>query len=385
MSAYFDWAATALPDRSIFTEALESSLALYGNPSSVHAPGKAARAMIEESRGLAARALCVKTESIFFTSGGTESNHLPMLSLLQRPVRGTIAISAIEHPSIVEQARMLELAGWKTLVIPVTKEGFTSVDAVLNTIRDDTAFVACMAVNNETGAIQDIRGIAESLLHLPAGRKKPHFHVDAVQAAGKIPLELSTPGIDSASVSAHKISGPRGIGALYLPRKFEPFIRGGGQESGIRPGTENLAGIVALSRALDLHCVSDGTVSRPRREDKARKSMARIIEEIRSAGNITVIPQSRTSDDSRFSPFVLQCTNARIPGEVLVRALSDREVYISTGSACSAKKKGRPVLQAMNLSPDAQQNAFRISIGCETTMEDIDELTGALSAVFSQM
>lgn len=385
MSVYFDWAATALPDRAIFTEALESSLALYGNPSSVHAPGKAARVAIEAARDRAARSLCVKAESVFFTSGGTESNHLPMLSLLQRPVRGSIAISAIEHPSIVEQARMLELSGWKTLVIPVTKEGFISVDAVMNTIRDDTAYVACMAVNNETGAIQDIRGIAESLLNLPAGRKKPHFHVDAVQAAGKIPLELSIPGIDSASISAHKISGPRGIGCLYLPRKFEPFIRGGGQESGIRPGTENLAGIVALSRALELHCVSDGTVSRPRGEDGARKSMARIIEEIRATGKITLIPQSRTPEDSRFSPFVLQCTSARIPGEVLVRALSDREVYISTGSACSSKKKGRPVLQAMNLSPDAQQNAFRISIGSETTMEDIDELTGALSAVFSQM
>jgi cysteine desulfurase len=385
VSAYFDWAATALPDRAIFTEALESSLALYGNPSSVHAPGKAARVAIEAARDCAARSLCVKTESVFFTSGGTESNHLPMLSLLQRPVRGSIAISAIEHPSIVEQARMLELSGWKTLVIPVTKEGFISVDAVMNTIRDDTAYVACMAVNNETGAIQDIRGIAESLLHLPAGRKKPHFHVDAVQAAGKIPLELSIPGIDSASISAHKISGPRGIGCLYLPRKFEPFIRGGGQESGIRPGTENLAGIIAHSRALELHCVSDGTVSRPRGEDGVRKSMARIIEDIRATGRITVIPPSRSPDDSRFSPFVLQCTNARIPGEVLVRALSEREVYISTGSACSSKKKGRPVLQAMNLSPDAQQNAFRISIGCETTMEDIDELTGALSAVFSQM
>ena len=237
MSVYLDWAATTPPDREILAEAMAVSLERYGNPSSVHEPGKNARATLEDARTKAAAALGVKPETIFFTSGGTESNHLPMLSLLQRPVRGTIAISAIEHPSIVEQARMLELTGWKTLVIPVTPDGFVTPDAVLSTIRDDTSFVAVMAVNNETGAIQPVREIASALMSRPSGKKKPHFHVDAVQAAGKIPLDLSAQGIDSASVSAHKLQGPRGIGLLYMARKLEPFIRGGGQEAGIRPGT----------------------------------------------------------------------------------------------------------------------------------------------------
>ena len=385
MSAYLDWAATALPDRAILAEALESSLELFGNPSSVHAPGKAARNAIEQARARVAKTLAVKAESIYFTSGGTESNHLPMLSLLQRPVRGSIAISAIEHPSISEQARMLEHSGWKPLIIPVTKEGFVTPEAVLATIKDDTAFVAVMAANNETGAIQPIGDIAKCLLSLPAGRKKPHFHVDSVQAAGKIPLELSLPGIDSASISAHKIGGPRGIGCLYLARKLESFIRGGGQESGIRPGTENLAGILALAQALERHCVPEGTVSVPTGQGGACESMARFIEGFARLGAATIVPTSRTARDVRFSPYVIQCTNARIPGEVLVRALSDRGVYISTGSACSAKKKGRPILQAMHLSPDAQQNAFRVSIGNETTAADIDCLLSALADVFSVM
>ncbi len=385
MSAYLDWAATALPDRAILTEALESSLGLFGNPSSVHAPGKAARNAIESARATVARTLAVKAESVYFTSGGTESNHLPMLSLLQRPVRGSIAISAIEHPSITEQARMLELSGWKPLVIPVTKEGFVTPEAVLATIKDDTAFVAVMAVNNETGAVQPIADIAQCLLRLPAGRKKPHFHVDAVQAAGKIPLALSLPGIDSAAISAHKLGGPRGIGCLYLARRLESFIRGGGQESGIRPGTENLAGILALARALERHSAPEGAISVPTGQEGAREAMARLIEGIARLGTATVVPASRTARDERFSPYVLQCTNARIPGEVLVRALSDRGVYISTGSACSAKKKGRPVLQAMHLAPDAQQNAFRVSIGNETTAADIDCFLSALADVFSAM
>jgi cysteine desulfurase len=375
---YLDWAATTPPDREILAEAMEVSLERYGNPSSVHEPGKKARTTLEDARIKAAAALSVKPETIFFTSGGTESNHLPMLSLLQRPVRGTIAISAVEHPSIVEQARMLELTGWKTLVIPVTPDGFVTPDAVISTIRDDTSFVAVMAVNNETGAIQPVREIASALLNRPSGKKKPHFHVDAVQAAGKIPLDLSAQGIDSASVSAHKLQGPRGIGLLYMSRKFEPFIRGGGQEAGIRPGTENLAGAVALSRCLEKSCTSA-------HHQGAQDTMAYLIGAIADIKLISIIPATRIPTDERFSPYILQCTNERIPGEVLVRSLSDRGVYLSTGSACSSKKKGRPVLQAMRIKPDAQQNAFRVSIGNATTTKDIDAFIAALIAVFSAL
>ena len=376
MSVYLDWAATALPDRDVLLASVDAALSGYANPSSVHQDGKVAALLLSGARDKCARSLGVRSDTLIFTSGGTESNHLPMLALLQRPVRGTIAVSAIEHPAILEQAKMLECTGWKTLIIPVTKEGFVTSEAVLATIRDDTAYVAVMAVNNETGAVQPIREIATALIAHCAGKKKPHFHVDAVQAAGKIKLDLTIPGLDSASISAHKLSGPRGIGLLYLSHRIEPFIRGGGQESGFRPGTENLAGAYALSQCLEIS-------TRLNFEPKARELMKQIIQSLTSISGITIIPDSRTDDDPRFSPYIAQFTNKGIPGEVLVRALSDREIYISTGSACSSKKKTRPVLQAMNVSPAMQQNAFRISIGSETTLEEIAILSTALQSLVS--
>ena len=376
MSVYLDWAATAPPDRDVLLASVDAALSGYANPSSVHQDGKVAALLLSEARNRCARSLVVRPETLIFTSGGTESNHLPMLALLQRPVRGTLAVSAIEHPAIIEQAKMLECTGWKTLVIPVTKEGFVTPEAVLATIRDDTAYVAVMAVNNETGAIQPVREIAAALITHCAGKKKPHFHVDAVQAAGKVPLDLSMPGLDSAAISAHKLQGPRGIGLLYLSHRIEPFIRGGGQEAGFRPGTENLAGAYALSQCLEKS-------TQKNLEPRARELMKHTIQSLKSINGISIIPETRTDDDLRFSPFIAQFTNKGIPGEVLVRALSDEEIYISTGSACSSKKKSRPVLQAMNVPPAMQQNAFRISIGSESTSGEIDMLTHALRALIS--
>ncbi len=377
MSVYLDWAATAPPDPEILEGALRVALEAYGNPSSVHESGKRAARMLAEARERSAKALGVRPDTLFFTSGGTEADHIPLISLLQRPNRGTIAISDIEHPAIIEQARTLECAGWKTVRIPVNREGFVTPDAVASSLRDDTALVSVMAVNNETGAIQPVKDIARRVMEVSSGRKKPHFHVDAVQAAGKIALDLGAEGIDSAAISGHKIGAPRGIGLLYLAHRVEPFVRGGGQEGGIRPGTENLAGAWALSMCLEKCAITLGSSS-------VSGVMAHCVQSLRSIPGVTVIPQSRNPDDTRFSPYVAQFTNARLPGEVLVRALSDRGIYISTGSACSSKKKTRYVLEAMKVRPEEQKNAFRISIGNATTVADIDALAEALSACLGQ-
>jgi cysteine desulfurase len=374
MSAYLDWAATTPPDPDILAESMNIALRAYGNPSSVHAAGKEAASILAEARERCAKALGVKAEKIVFTSGGSEADQFPLLSLLQRPVRGTIAVSAIEHPAILEQAKMLEPLGWKTLKIPVNRDGFVTVESVLDTIRDDTALVAVMAVNNETGAIQPVKEIAAALKERAAGKKKPHFHVDAVQATGKIPLALAGSGIDSAAISAHKLKGPRGIGLLYLDHRVEPFIRGGGQEGGLRPGTENLAGAWALSRVLEKNIAEIA-------DSRTTETMAHLIEAITALDGIAILPESRTARDPRFSPYVAQFSNRSIPGEVLVRALSDRGVFISTGSACSSRKKTRPVLEAMHIAPDAQRNAFRVSIGPDTGDADVEALVRELSGV----
>jgi len=378
VSVYLDWAATSPADRDILAEALELGCTAYGNPSSAHREGKKAAALLGEARERCARALGVKSETVIFTSGGTEADHLPLLSLLQRPVRGTVAVSAVEHPAILEQARLLENTGWKTNVIPSDREGFITVEAVLASIRDDTAFVAVMAVNNETGAIQPVAEIAAALVSHCKGRRKPHFHVDAVQAAGKIPFGLSASGIDSASISAHKIRGPHGAGLLYLARRVEPFIRGGGQEGGLRPGTENLAGAWALSRCLEKSI-------RLLPQSTAAETCAYLVEQLTAIKGIRTIPETRTLRDGRFSPWIVQFTNAALPGEVLVRALSDRDICISTGSACSSRKKTRPVLQAMQIDANSQRNAFRVSTGTETTKEDIDALASVLAELLSHL
>lgn len=374
MSAYFDWAATTRPNPEILELANKIAVSVYANPSSVHSDGKKAAQTLEQARTDCARILGTSPSTLYFTSGGTESDYVPLLALLQRPVRGSVAISAIEHPAIAEQAKMLSHTGWETLVIPADRDGFVSPEAVLSTIREDTAYVAVMAVNNETGAIQPVEQIAEALVQSCKGRKKPHFHVDAVQAIGKIPVSFTSTGIDSGAISGHKIGGPRGIGLLYLARRIEPFIRGGGQESGIRPGTENVPGAVALAAALDAAIYGLDI-------DHGMKMMDMIIERLGSLGGFTTIPESRTLSDSRFSPWIIQLSNSSIPGEVLVRSLSAYDISISTGSACSSRKKSRPVLDAMRVPKNIQQNAFRLSIGPTTDESDIEQLYHALKEI----
>lgn len=373
MTAYLDWAATAPPEPEAIAEYSRIAMEYWHNPSSVHEPGRQARAILEEARNRAASALSTDPRTLYFTSGGTEGDHLPLLALLQRSSRGTIACSAVEHAAIAEQAKALEQAGWKTLVIPADREGFISPEAVLAAIRDDTAFIAVMAVNNETGAIQPIKEIVRALEYGRPGKRKPHVHVDAVQAIGKIPFDVNLPGIDSIALSGHKFGGPRGVGILRLAKRIEPFVRGGGQEGGLRPGTENTAGAAALALSLEKAAlrVSSGSNG----IDVAEYLFGKTV---RIPG-IEPIPSSRKPSDPRFSPFVAQFYNTRFPGEVLVRSLSDRGIYISTGSACSSKKKRRPVLEAMKLDPVHQQNAFRVSSGCSTSFEEADCFIAALT------
>ncbi|ULQ59839.1 cysteine desulfurase [Brucepastera parasyntrophica] len=377
MNIFLDWAATAPPDPEIFQETCDTALTCYGNPSSIHAAGQKSASKLAEARQKCAEALNVKPQTIVFTSGGTEAGHLPLLALLRRPVQGTLAISAIEHPAVIEQARILAHCGWKTLIIPATGEGFITPEAVLSTIRDDTAYVAVMAVNNETGAVQPVEEIAAGIADRTKGKKKPFFHVDIVQAAGKIPVNLNCPEIDSAAVSAHKLGGPRGIGLLYHKKRFEPFIMGGGQESGIRPGTENIAGAWGLAACLVKNCRSPA-------DDRSYSMAEYIIESLCSVPGIAPVPETRKPDDRRFSPYIFQFTNSMFPGEVLVRILSERGIFISTGSACSSRSRARPVLQAMHVKPEKQLGAFRVSTGKSTTKQDIDCLTETLKDIYQK-
>ena len=386
---YFDWAATAIPDQEILSAALAKSLEAWANPSSVHAAGKAARAALEEARKNCATVLGAQAKQLVFTSGGTESDHIPLLAILNRPEKGNVAVSAIEHPALREMSDELKKCGIEPRFIPADKNGFVSPDAVLQTVDEKTLFVSVMAVNNETGAIQPIKEIAAALEEKYKGKRKPRFHIDCVQALGKIPIDfLNEPGVDSAAFSAHKICGPRGIGLLYLKKEEEIFLRGGGQEGGARSGTENLFGAIAFGECLKKYAFS--TRKENPRLDQQKEWTASFIKELCAIKGVAVIPESRASlsqEEScgaiadRFSPWVIQASFKNIPGQVMLRALDAKGICVSTGSACSSKKASRPILEAMGVPIEQRETSVRFSFGPATTREGMDSLLAAIKEV----
>lgn len=370
--SYFDWAATAIPDEEILRESLEESLSFWQNPSSAHSPGKRAKTALDEARAKCAAAFGARAENMFFTSGGTEANHIPLLSILNRPERGEILFSAIEHPSMREMAMELKHCGFSVRQIPCGKDGIVTAEHVRSCLGDETLFVGVMAVNNETGAIQPISEIARTLDEFYKGRRRPKFHVDCVQALGKIPLALSECSIDSAAASAHKICGPRGIGILYLKHPLEPFLRGGGQESGIRSGTENLFGAVAFAKCVERYAGN----SLEKRIEAQKILTAEFIRKLNTIASCTVLPSVRAEhpESGQFSPWIVQASFKGIPGNVMLRALDAKGFSVSTGSACSSKKASRPVLEAMGIGKDARESSVRFSFGPLTTAHAMDAL-----------
>lgn len=373
---YFDWAATSPADEDILKESLEETLECWGNPSSTHSVGKQARELFEAARTRAAKALGVKPETIYFTSGGTESDQIPLLSVLAKPMKGTVLVSSIEHPAIREQSEALKNCGWNVVQIPADSDGIITPEAVISLLTTDTVLVCIMAVNNETGVIQPVYEIADAITKACEGKRRPKFHIDCVQAAGKINLNLSYKGIDSAALSSHKICGPRGIGILYMKDAIEPFLRGGGQEKGIRSGTENVFGAVAFSKCLERYYNKANPADAERTNN--------FVEKLSDLSGCTIVPPSRLEKKNLFSPYVVQAAFNNIPGNVMLRALDAKGFSISTGSACSAKKNKRPVLEAMHVDPKLRENAVRFSFGPHTTDQAVEELFTAVSEINAQ-
>ena len=380
---YFDWAATSPADKDILQESLAISIKSWGNPSSVHQIGKNAALVLQEARSTAAKVLGVKAENIYFTSGGTESDQIALLSILNKPQKGTVLISSIEHPAIREQALALKKCGCNVVQIPCDSKGIICVESLEKLITNDTMLVCVMAVNNETGAIQPIYQIADLLKKVSQGKRKPKFHVDCVQAAGKIPLDLNYDGIDSAALSAHKICGPRGIGIFYSKNPIEPFLCGGGQEKGIRSGTENLFGAVAFSKCLERYFIKNNDNLAIQKYNEQVEITNSFIKKLSELKGCTIIPENRANleDSSLYSPWVIQASFKNIPGNVMLRALDSKGFFISTGSACSTKKQSRPILEAMNVNKDLRESSVRFSFGPHTTQKAIDELFDAVKEV----
>ena len=369
---YFDWAATALPD------APGGEIPPFGNPSSSHAAGRAARAALEDARSRCAVVLGVPPETIYFTSGGTEANCIALHSNLFRRGGGRIAASIAEHSSIRENVAILERLGKPCAAVPVDALGRVSPAALAKTLEKygDIRFAAIMAVNNETGTITDMAALRDVLRRRDGA--PVHLHCDLVQAAGKIPLDIAGWDIDSAAISAHKIGGPRGIGLLYLRKPLEPLCAGGGQERGMRPGTENTAGAIALAACLERRAAPERLAAETR---LARARWRRLAEAFHAIDRCRIIPLERETDDGRFSPYIIQAAFRDVPGEVMARALDDLGFAVSTGSACSSSSPSRPVLEAMGVAENLRLEGIRISQGWSTTGADIDALADAITEV----
>lgn len=398
---YFDWAATTPPDILIQQESMLRASECFANPSSVHKAGIQAKSLLQEARERCAKSLGVSPNNLIFTSGGTESNHWPFLSLLQRPKtkfsdksQGTIIISAIEHPAIREMAESMKNLGYNIISIKPERNGIVNAEKLLEKVNENTLLVCLMAVNNETGAIQPIYKVADELIKMCAGKKKPKFHVDAVQAIGKIPLLLNYEGIDTVAISAHKLRGPKGMGLLYLAKRQEPFLRGGGQEIGLRAGTENVAGAISMAACLEKYALTpinrtDSSIPNQKAFNKYKEqieSTFQFIEQISNIKGCKLIPEVRkdlepAENVKLFSPWIVQASFENIPGEVMVRALSERGFSISTGSACSTKKLSRPVLESMDIKKAQASTAVRFSFGAESAKDDIQSLIQALNQI----
>jgi cysteine desulfurase len=327
---------------------------------------------MEDARNLSAEVLGVPADTLYFTAGGTEANAIVLFSWLRRAAKGRLLYSAIEHPSVRENCLVLESLKIPTSVIGVEKDGRVSKANLSRALEKhpDTRFITIMGVNNETGAIMDVADIAANIREFELKIKHPiHFHCDYVQALAKAPIDISA--CDSCSFSAHKLGGQRGIGLLYLKKQLQPLYVGGGQEKGIRAGTENVTGAISFAEMLSKRARAD-TVKQER--EKAALRMKRLILELKKIPRCVLIPQDRTPQDERFSPWILQARFRDVPGEVMVRALDDAGIAISTGSACSAGSNKRPVLEAMGLDETAQLEGVRISQGWTTTDADLDAL-----------
>jgi cysteine desulfurase len=252
-------------------------------------------------------------------------------------------------------------------------DGRVDAGAAADACGPDTVLVAVMAVNNETGAIQPLPEIRRALDEASRGGRRIRFHTDAVQAFGKIPFEPESLGADSAALSAHKIRGPRGVGALYLRTPVEPLAAGGGQEGGIRSGTENLPGILAFgSAAAAAVSALDENLSR------ARILSDRLLAHVQEIPDVRPVPEGRTPGDDRYSPWILSLSLPGLPGETAVRVLSDAGFDVSTGSACSSSRRKRRVLEAMGVPEALAFSAIRVSLGPATSESEIDDFAQAL-------
>ncbi len=346
----------------------------YGNPSSIHKLGRTANVAIQNSRKRVADLINADSKEILLTSGGTESNNTAIYGIALQGKGKHIITSSIEHDAILEPCKRLEREGYRISYVPVDKHGLVNADDVQSEISHDTCLITIMFANNEVGTIQPIREIAEI-----AHKNNIIFHTDAVQAIGKVPINVNDFDVDLLSISSHKINGPKGVGALYIRKgiSISPLMLGGGQENGLRSGTENVASVVGFGMACKLakENMNQNTVHF---KNLTSKLITRVLSEIPET-SLNGHVERRIPSNTHFTFF-------GVNGEDLIIKLDENKIAASTGSACSVRiQKASHVLKSMGFSHEQITGSLRLTVGITNTEEEIDQAVDILKKAVQEL
>lgn len=374
--SYMDHSATSPVDPEVLEAMLPYFKESFGNASTLYSLGREARTAMETARKQVASLIGARAEEVYFTSGGTESDNLAIKGTISR-LKGKgnhIITSAIEHPAVEETCKYLEKIGYTVTYLPVGEDGIVKLEDLKESIREDTILITIMHANNEIGTIQPIKEIGAL-----AREKGILFHTDAVQSVGKIPVNVEDMNVDLLSISAHKLYGPKGVGAIYIRKgvRIDPLFHGGGHEKSMRPGTENIPGIVGLGKACQLaeENLDKNMVYVASLRDQLIKGVLEGIEQSYLNGH----PTKRLPNNANFR-------FSSIEGESLILQLDFKGINASTGSACSSNKlEPSHVLMAIGLEEVDAHGSLRISLGKENTPEDVDYTISAIIEVVERL
>ena len=365
MEAYFDNSATTRCYPEVAEIVVKTMTEDFGNPSAMHLKGGEAEKYVREAAQILAKILKVNEKEIIFTSGGTESNNLALFGGADANKRSGnhIITTSVEHAAVGQPAERLEQMGYEVTIVPVDHRGVVQLEALEKALRPDTILVSTMYVNNEVGAVMPVEEIAK-LVHEKS--PKALYHVDAIQAFGKYRIYPKKAGIDMLSVSSHKIHGPKGVGFLYINEKarIQPQILGGGQQAGMRSGTDNVPGIAGLGVAAKMVYTDF---------DKKIEHMYQLKE--RLAEGFLKLPDVRLNgmEIREGAPQILSASFLGVRSEVLLHTLEEKGIYVSAGSACSShKRKAAGTLSAMGMEAAQRESTLRFSFSEENTFEEVD-------------
>ena len=371
---YLDNAASTQIHEDVLEAMLPYLKEQYGNPSSIHRYGRLANKAIEKARKQIAMLINADASEILFTSGGTESNNTALYGIAEKKPHSQIITSSIEHDAILEPCKKLAKDGFDVIYLPVDTHGIVDLSALKNSLSDNTCLVSIMFGNNEIGTIEPIAQIAQL-----CNEQNIPFHTDAVQAVGKIPIDVKKLGVDLLSISSHKLNGPKGIGALYIRKgiDIDPIILGGGQEHGLRSGTENVANIVGFGKACELAKLNlpDNISHMKKLRDDLVAKILREIPGVILNGHA----ENKLPNNAHF-------TFLGVAGEDLIIKLDEYGIAASTGSACSVHtQKASHVLQAMGFSHEQITGSLRLTLGLFNNQQQIDETVNILKKVTAEL